>query len=120
MHVRFYRLICCWYVYLSEQGTQVHKIVIVVSWARLLLRDVPDLTIPKMLRHYSCHLLLFPILQVLGGFNHLWTEGALCDVILIAENRRFDAHRIVLASCSHYFRTMFTRYWLPQDRTRLV
>ncbi|KAI8759399.1 kelch protein 9 [Biomphalaria glabrata] len=46
--------------------------------------------------------------SVLAGLQHLREMQQLFDVILVAESREFPAHRVVLASCSDYFRAMFT------------
>ncbi|KAL8595166.1 hypothetical protein ACOMHN_013839 [Nucella lapillus] len=42
--------------------------------------------------------------------DNLRKTGLFCDVqiVLRAENRRFHVHRNILASCSRYFRTLFT------------
>jgi len=34
-------------------------------------------------------------------------DGEMCDVILVVEEKKFNAHRCVLATASAYFRTMF-------------
>ncbi|CAL1530678.1 unnamed protein product [Lymnaea stagnalis] len=46
--------------------------------------------------------------SVLAGLQHLREMQQLFDVILVADSREFPAHRVVLASCSDYFRAMFT------------
>lgn len=45
---------------------------------------------------------------LLTGLNALRAKGHLLDVTLITEGQAFQAHRVVLASCSDYFRAMFT------------
>ncbi|XP_076358092.1 kelch-like protein 26 [Tachypleus tridentatus] len=45
---------------------------------------------------------------LLGGLNSLRNKGLLLDITLIADGQSFKAHRVVLASCSDYFRAMFT------------
>ena len=40
--------------------------------------------------------------------NQLRKLNALCDVELVVDFERFPAHRVLLASCSDYFRAMFT------------
>jgi len=35
-------------------------------------------------------------------------EGLLCDVVLIVDEKRYNAHKMILASCSEYFKVMFT------------
>uniref|UniRef100_A0A0N5AF26 BTB domain-containing protein n=1 Tax=Syphacia muris TaxID=451379 RepID=A0A0N5AF26_9BILA len=45
---------------------------------------------------------------MLEKFNEMRTEHCLCDVALVVDSQRIDAHRLVLASCSNYFRAMFT------------
>ncbi|RWS29825.1 kelch-like protein 26 [Leptotrombidium deliense] len=45
---------------------------------------------------------------LLRGLNWLRSKSLLVDVTLIAGGDCFDAHRAVLASCSDYFRAMFT------------
>ncbi|GFN86008.1 kelch-like protein 13 [Plakobranchus ocellatus] len=46
--------------------------------------------------------------SVLAGLQHLRQMRQLFDVTLVAESKEFHAHRVVLASCSDYFRAMFT------------
>ncbi|XP_056270723.1 zinc finger and BTB domain-containing protein 7A, partial [Pseudoliparis swirei] len=46
--------------------------------------------------------------DILGGLNKQRLSGLLCDVLLVAEDREFPAHRSVLASCSSYFHKLFT------------
>ncbi|CAL8135367.1 unnamed protein product [Orchesella dallaii] len=45
---------------------------------------------------------------LLCGLNSLRTKSLLVDVTLVAGGQAFEAHRVVLASCSDYFRAMFT------------
>jgi len=52
---------------------------------------------------------------LLRGLEDLRKDGALCDVTLTVENKNFCCHRAVLASCSAYFRTMFTAHMLERD-----
>lgn len=47
-------------------------------------------------------------MKILQGLNKLKNDKILCDVTLIAEGQKFEAHRVVLVSCSDYFRSMFT------------
>ena len=46
--------------------------------------------------------------QVLNGLKDLRESGLLADVTLVVDKVQFGAHRAVLASCSAYFRSMFT------------
>ncbi|CAH1779042.1 unnamed protein product [Owenia fusiformis] len=45
---------------------------------------------------------------VMKGLNALRDKKLLFDITLIAEGKEFKAHKAVLASCSEYFRAMFT------------
>ena len=65
---------------------------------------------------------------ILNGLEYLKSNKILCDIILIAESKswwffffldeflllflfldkKFEAHKVILASCSDYFRSMFT------------
>ncbi|XP_006030020.1 kelch-like protein 7 isoform X1 [Alligator sinensis] len=42
------------------------------------------------------------------GLKHLYQARQLCDVTLVAEGKHFPCHRMLLASVSLYFRSMFT------------
>ncbi|XP_020795760.1 zinc finger and BTB domain-containing protein 7A isoform X1 [Boleophthalmus pectinirostris] len=46
--------------------------------------------------------------DILGSLNKQRLTGLLCDVLLVAQDREFPAHRSVLASCSSYFHKLFT------------
>lgn len=46
--------------------------------------------------------------SVLAGLKYLREKQQLFDVTFIVEGQKFQAHRVVLASCSDYFRAMFT------------
>ncbi|KAM6295616.1 kelch-like protein 10 [Aegotheles albertisi] len=39
--------------------------------------------------------------------NELRLEGKFCDVTISVDGVEFNAHRIILCSCSHYFRALF-------------
>ncbi|KAM4691913.1 kelch-like protein 10 [Rhinophrynus dorsalis] len=41
-------------------------------------------------------------------FNQLRLEGKLCDVVIRANGTNFSAHKIILCSCSPYFRKLLT------------
>ncbi|GAB6023767.1 hypothetical protein CHUAL_014220 [Chamberlinius hualienensis] len=45
---------------------------------------------------------------LLNGLCGLHSRNLLLDVTLITDGQHFKAHRVVLASCSDYFRAMFT------------
>ncbi|MBN3302950.1 KLH26 protein, partial [Amia calva] len=45
---------------------------------------------------------------LLQGLSTLRAQGQLLDVVLAINEERFEVHKAVLASCSDYFRAMFT------------
>ncbi|XP_048038957.1 zinc finger and BTB domain-containing protein 7A isoform X2 [Megalobrama amblycephala] len=56
--------------------------------------------------------------DLLGSLNRQRLSGLLCDVLLVAQEREFPAHRSVLASCSTYFHKLFTS-GLAADRQKV-
>uniref|UniRef100_H3CFM4 Zinc finger and BTB domain-containing protein 7A n=1 Tax=Tetraodon nigroviridis TaxID=99883 RepID=H3CFM4_TETNG len=46
--------------------------------------------------------------DILGSLNKQRLSGQLCDVLLVAQEQEFPAHRAILASCSSYFHKLFT------------
>ncbi|KAJ7396269.1 hypothetical protein BTVI_146770 [Pitangus sulphuratus] len=44
----------------------------------------------------------------MGVMNNMRKQKTLCDVILMVQERKIPAHRVVLASASHFFNLMFT------------
>ncbi|XP_066273213.1 kelch repeat and BTB domain-containing protein 8-like isoform X4 [Branchiostoma lanceolatum] len=57
--------------------------------------------------------------EVLRGLNKLRKRAELTDVVLEVEGRCFPCHRAVLASCSPYFRTMFTSGYAEAKQERI-
>ncbi|XP_071770861.1 kelch-like protein 10 [Centroberyx gerrardi] len=49
-------------------------------------------------------------------FNELRLEGKLCDAVLRVDGVEFNAHKIILCSCSSYFRTLFSQGWTSQEQ----
>ncbi|XP_078656393.1 uncharacterized protein LOC144902731 isoform X2 [Branchiostoma floridae x Branchiostoma belcheri] len=47
--------------------------------------------------------------DILKKLNQQREDGLLCDVTIIVEGRRFRAHKSMLAACSSYFNSVFTR-----------
>ncbi|XP_078700744.1 kelch repeat and BTB domain-containing protein 2-like isoform X1 [Branchiostoma floridae x Branchiostoma belcheri] len=56
----------------------------------------------------------------LGAVGDLQKEGALQDVVLEVEDRRFPCHRLVLSAASHYFRAMFTSDMAERHQNTVV
>lgn len=46
--------------------------------------------------------------SVMGGLDSLRSDGILCDVTLMADEKSFPAHKNVLASCSTYLKNLFS------------
>ncbi|XP_023387297.1 kelch-like protein 7 [Pteropus vampyrus] len=44
----------------------------------------------------------------MGVMNNMRKQKTLCDVILMVQERKIPAHRVVLAAASHFFNLMFT------------
>ena len=44
--------------------------------------------------------------------SHTNPKKTLCDVILMVQERKIPAHRVVLAAASHFFNLMFTSKYL--------
>ncbi|XP_035673110.1 kelch repeat and BTB domain-containing protein 8-like [Branchiostoma floridae] len=57
--------------------------------------------------------------SVLRGLNEQRGRAELTDVVLEVEGRSFPCHRAVLASCSPYFRTMFTSGYAEAKQERI-
>ncbi|XP_019615393.1 PREDICTED: kelch repeat and BTB domain-containing protein 8-like [Branchiostoma belcheri] len=57
---------------------------------------------------------------VLRELNSLRKEAELTDVVLEVEGKSFPCHRAVLASCSPYFRAMFTSSYAEARQDRIT
>lgn len=52
---------------------------------------------------------------LLHGLNLLWRKQLFCDVTLMAQGQQFHCHKAVLASCSQYFRSLFSTHMLSRE-----
>ena len=57
---------------------------------------------------------------LLSGLQSLRQSNDLCDVVIVVEGHRFHAHRIVLASISDYFHTMFLGDFAERRQTEIT
>ena len=57
--------------------------------------------------------------KVRAGLEEMRLARILCDVTLVAENVEIPAHKIVLASSSDYFWTMFTTNFKEKETSRI-
>ena len=56
----------------------------------------------------------------LGALDNLRRQRSLCDVTLETECCKCDAHKVVLAACSDYFRAMFTSTMMEHDMNNIA
>lgn len=56
---------------------------------------------------------------LLSGLNALRSKGQFLDITLITQGETFQAHKVVLASCSDYFRAMFTDPMLESRQSEI-
>ncbi|XP_026162064.1 kelch-like protein 10 [Mastacembelus armatus] len=54
--------------------------------------------------------------RTLAVFTQFRLEGKLCDVVIKVDDVEFNAHRIILCSCSQYFSTLFTSAWATSTK----
>lgn len=62
---------------------------------------------------YEAKVLPLQAFEILG---QLFEEQKLCDVVLQVGDRKIKCHRVILASCSPYFRGMFTNAMLEASQ----
>uniref|UniRef100_A0A7N8Y0B2 Kelch-like protein 10 n=1 Tax=Mastacembelus armatus TaxID=205130 RepID=A0A7N8Y0B2_9TELE len=58
----------------------------------------------------------FFLFWTLAVFTQFRLEGKLCDVVIKVDDVEFNAHRIILCSCSQYFSTLFTSAWATSTK----
>ncbi|XP_064476513.1 kelch-like protein 2 [Ornithodoros turicata] len=58
--------------------------------------------------------------HVLAGLNALRLEGSFCDVSLSVDDIDYPCHRVVLSSCSRYFKAMFSNEMSERSQSRIV
>ncbi|KAK5981656.1 Kelch like family member 18 [Trichostrongylus colubriformis] len=84
----------------TEEGSDDNRVLITH------LTDFPDdpeqyvVLISKSTVHSSV---------LLSGLADLREDSRLCDFVLVAKGTRINAHRVVLAACSNYFKSMFSK-----------
>ena len=45
---------------------------------------------------------------LISGLQEFYKQDTFCDYVLIADGEEMNVHRVVLASCSDYFKVMLT------------
>ncbi|XP_037304116.1 kelch-like protein 10 [Pungitius pungitius] len=56
-----------------------------------------------------------------SAVNELLQRTELCDVVIKVEGDRFNAHKIILCSCSEYFCALFTGAWAnPKKKSYII
>ncbi|XP_055848422.1 kelch-like protein 28 isoform X1 [Episyrphus balteatus] len=58
--------------------------------------------------------------DILLRLNELRNDSQLCDIILVAGDEKFNAHRNVLSAASLYFLAMFSGYFPESDKKEIV
>lgn len=48
-------------------------------------------------------------ISLLGVLNEQRLKGQLCDVVLLVGDQQYQAHKCILAACSEYFQSLFSR-----------
>ena len=57
--------------------------------------------------------------QLLSRLKNLRKQGSLCDVTIIIDKKRFQAHKAVLSASSSYFNSMFTSGFQESNRSEV-
>ncbi|KAH9380763.1 hypothetical protein HPB48_008855 [Haemaphysalis longicornis] len=57
--------------------------------------------------------------RIFSSMDALRKDKVLCDVLLCAEGEEFPCHKVVLASCSPYFKAMFTTAMAEKEQHRV-